>query len=59
MVHTVDDTSAIGDQIRVGDLLLKVDGVDCIDMTAFELSEQVSKRCDEPGRLLYFGRKAR
>ena len=44
VVHAIKDTSVLADQIRIGDKLLAVDGIDTANMTAMRVSQLISSR---------------
>mmetsp|Transcript_20542 Transcript_20542/g.49404 ORF Transcript_20542/g.49404 Transcript_20542/m.49404 type:complete len:800 (+) Transcript_20542:307-2706(+) len=55
-VYAIKETSALHGRVRVGDLLLSVDGFDCAGMTAQHVSKFLSQRGDNPARTLVFAR---
>ena len=55
-VYAIKETSALLGRVRVGDLLLSVDGFDCAGMTAQHVSKFLSQRGDNPARTLVFAR---
>ena len=56
VVHAIKDTSVLSDRVRVGDLLLSVDGEDCTAMTAMQVSKLISLKSEKPARVLVFAR---
>ncbi|KAL7532783.1 hypothetical protein ACHAXR_004844 [Thalassiosira sp. AJA248-18] len=56
IVYAIMDTSPLNGKIRVGDLLLSVDEVDCREMTAHNLSLFLSSRSQNPSRTLVLAR---
>lgn len=56
VVHAIKETSALHGKIRVGDLLLSVDGVDCQGMSTHTVSVFLSSRSQKFARMLVFAR---
>lgn len=52
VVYAIKETSALHGKVRVGDLLLSVDGYDCRGMTAPHVSKFLSARSQNPERML-------
>jgi C-terminal processing protease CtpA/Prc len=58
VVHAIKETSALADQVRVGDRLLSVDDEDCTGMTAMQVSKLISLKSEKPARVLVFSRSS-
>ncbi|KAL7528299.1 hypothetical protein ACHAXR_003733 [Thalassiosira sp. AJA248-18] len=56
IVYAIKETSPLHGKIRVGDLLLSVDEVDCRGMSAHTLSNFLSSRSQSPSRTLVLAR---
>ena len=56
VVHAIKETSVLANQVKVGDRLLSVDGVDCTGMTAMNVSKLISQRAQNPSRAFVFSR---
>jgi C-terminal processing protease CtpA/Prc len=56
VVHAIKDTSVLADSVCVGDRLLSVDGEDCTEMTAMQVSKLISLKSEKPARVLVFAR---
>eukprot|EP00567_Pseudictyota_dubia_P004598 CAMPEP_0197442986 /NCGR_PEP_ID=MMETSP1175-20131217/8864_1 /TAXON_ID=1003142 /ORGANISM="Triceratium dubium, Strain CCMP147" /LENGTH=118 /DNA_ID=CAMNT_0042973561 /DNA_START=52 /DNA_END=408 /DNA_ORIENTATION=+ len=54
VVHAIRDSSAIADQLRVGDKLLSVDDEDVTSMTAIKVSKLITMKNANPTRKLSF-----
>ena len=52
ILHAVNDSSVIADQIQVGDKLIAVDQEDVRSMTAIKVSKLISKKSANPSRKL-------
>lgn len=52
VVHAIKETSALHGKVRVDDLLLSVDGVDCRGMSTSNISKFLSSRSRNPTRTL-------
>jgi C-terminal processing protease CtpA/Prc len=52
IVHAIKETSVLHGRVKVGDLLLSVDEVDCRGMTAVAVSQLISSRSRNPNRTL-------
>ena len=56
IVWAIKETSALNGRVRVGDLLLSVDGVDCRGMNTHRVSTFLSGRSMNPSRTLVLAR---
>ena len=56
VVYAIKETSALHGKIRVGDLLLSVDEVECRGMSAHQISTFLSSRSQNPVRTLVLAR---
>jgi len=56
IVWAIKETSALNGKVRVGDLLLSVDGQDCRGMSAHTVSTFLSRRSQNPSRTLVLAR---
>mmetsp|Transcript_36865 Transcript_36865/g.77827 ORF Transcript_36865/g.77827 Transcript_36865/m.77827 type:complete len:979 (-) Transcript_36865:324-3260(-) len=56
IIWAIKETSALHGQVRVGDLLLSVDGVDCRGMSTHRVSSFLSSRSTNPIRTLVLAR---
>lgn len=56
IVWAIKETSALNGKVRVGDLLLSVDGVDCRGMSTHRVSTFLSSRSQNPSRTLVLAR---
>ena len=56
VVYAIKDTSSLNGQLRVGDVLLYVDEVDCRGMSAHSLSALLNSRSESRVRTLVLGR---
>jgi C-terminal processing protease CtpA/Prc len=54
MVHAIKESSILIDQVKVGDRLIMVDGIDTTSMSAIKVSRLISTRSDNPRRVLVF-----
>lgn len=54
MVHAIKESSVLIDQVKVGDRLIMVDGIDTTSMSAIKVSRLISTRADNPRRVLVF-----
>ena len=52
IVHAIKETSVLHGRVKVGDLLLSVDEVDCRGMTEVAVSQLISSRSRNPNRTL-------
>ena len=56
IVYAIKETSPLDGKVRVGDLLLFVDEIDCRGMSAHKLSQLLSSRSKNPARTLVLAR---
>ena len=56
IVYAIKETSALHGKVRVGDLLLNVDEIDCRGMSAHQISTFLSSRSKNPTRRLILAR---
>jgi hypothetical protein len=52
IIHAIKETSVLHGRVRVGDLLMSVDEVDCRGMAAAAVSQLISSRSQNPTRTL-------
>ena len=52
MVHEIKETSVLRGEIRVGDLLITVDDVDCRGMSVTQVTRVISGRSGNKERIL-------
>jgi len=56
VVHAIKDTSVLASHVRVGDLLVAVDGEDTTTYSAIQVSKLISAKSNKPARALVFVR---
>jgi len=56
VVHAIKDSSVLADRVTVGDRLISVDDEDTTALTAMQVSKMISKKADNPSRILVFAR---
>ena len=52
MIHAIKESSPLIDQVKVGDKLIMVDGIDTTSMSAIKVSRLISTRSDNSRRVL-------
>ena len=56
IVHAIKDSSVLADRVEVGDRLISVDDEDTTGLTALQVSKLISRKVDNPSRILVFAR---
>jgi hypothetical protein len=56
VVHAIKETSTLHGSVKVGDMLVSVDEVDCRGMTSHTISSFLSSRSQNPARTLILAR---
>ena len=59
VVHSVKETSILGDKIMVGDKLLSIDGQEMLGLTSLEISKIIKDKANNPKRVMVFQRPPR
>lgn len=59
VVYAIKETSTLNGKVRVGDLLLNVDEIDCRGMSAHQISSFLSSRSKNPVRRLIMARSSK
>eukprot|EP00934_Nitzschia_sp_Nitz4_P007837 Nitzschia sp. Nitz4//scaffold235_size30605//18929//20101//NITZ4_007977-RA/size30605-augustus-gene-0.19-mRNA-1//-1//CDS//3329543459//7827//frame0 len=56
VVHEIEDSSVLADQVRIGDVLLSIDSVYVTGKTAIQISKMISRKSKQKSRKLVFAR---
>eukprot|EP00934_Nitzschia_sp_Nitz4_P007555 Nitzschia sp. Nitz4//scaffold235_size30605//16350//17964//NITZ4_007976-RA/size30605-augustus-gene-0.18-mRNA-1//-1//CDS//3329543456//7545//frame0 len=56
VVHAMEPSSVLADRVRIGDVLLSIDGIYCTGKAAVDVSRLIGKKSNQPARHMVFAR---